>query len=383
MNETWSKLKFKASETIKNQKELAKKEKLRAYSIASSKIKDTRINASHVSIKEYAFLLLLLAAFSGLHMWIYHILEQNGIFEASPHHGISILMVYVLTSAFLVTAVISLIRYLSWTRPIKKLSTAAREIAKGDFSIRISSMRKDGKKDIVEVLFDDFNAMTEELSFINENLQNLVNEKTLKIVKLQNAILKTMSDLVEYRDYVTGGHIERTQNGVQILLEEIKKQGLFTDIVLNWDISLILQSSQLHDIGKIAISDHILKKPGLLTKDEYDEMKTHTAFGLQIIERIEKDSGESELLNHAKVFALNHHEKWDGTGYPNGLQGETIPLEGRIMAIADVYDALVSERPYKNAFIHEEAVKIILDGKGTQFDPALIDLFANISDKYK
>ena len=223
--------------------------------------------------------------------------------------------------------------------------------------------------------------LTQKIMGINENLQNIVEQRTKKIVKLQNAILKTMSNLVEYRDFVTGKHVERTQYSVSLLLDEIKNQKIFSEIINSWDINLVLQSVQLHDIGKIAISDLILNKPAQLTKDEYNEMKKHTVFGFKIIERIEADSGESELLNHAKIFALTHHEKWDGTGYPNGLHGDNIPLQGRIMAIADVYDALISERPYKKALPHEEAVKIIISGKGTQFDPVLIDLFIKLNNR--
>jgi len=216
----------------------------------------------------------------------------------------------------------------------------------------------------------------------NENLQNIVAERTEKIVMLQNSILKTMAHLVEYRDLITGEHIERTQRGVNLLLSEIRNQKLFEEIIDAWDIDLILQSVQLHDIGKIAISDRILNKPARLTKDEYDQMKAHTTFGLKIIERIEADSGESELLTHAKIFAVSHHERWDGSGYPYGLRGDAIPLQGRIMAIADVYDALISERPYKKAYAHEHAVEIIAHGKGTQFDPVLTDLFIEIKSKF-
>jgi response regulator RpfG family c-di-GMP phosphodiesterase len=223
--------------------------------------------------------------------------------------------------------------------------------------------------------------LLEKINGINENLQNIVEERTQKIVKLQNSILKTMSNLVEYRDFVTGEHVERTQYGVNLILEEIRRRKLFEELIKDWDTNLILQSVQLHDIGKIAISDLILNKPGKLTDEEYGKMKEHAFFGFKIIERIEADSEESELLNHAKVFALTHHEKWDGTGYPNGLRGYNIPLQGRIMAIADVYDALISERPYKKAFSREEAVKIIVDGSGTQFDPVLIDLFLQIYGK--
>jgi putative two-component system response regulator len=223
--------------------------------------------------------------------------------------------------------------------------------------------------------------LTWKIMGINANLQNIVEERTQKIVKLQNSILKTMSNLVEYRDYVTGGHIERTQYGVNLLLDEIKRQKLFEEIINDWDMDLILQSVQLHDVGKIAISDLILNKPSQLTKEEYEEMKKHAVFGFKIIERMEEDSGESELLNHAKIFALTHHEKWDGTGYPHGLHGDNIPLQGRIMAVADVYDALISDRPYKKALSHEDAVRIMIDGRGTQFDPVLIDLFININNK--
>ena len=350
--------------------------------LMNKKEKDNRINTKFGYVKEFFILFIVLAAFNGFHMWIYQSLEHSKIFEENTQLGINLLIAFVFFSAALVTASIGIFRHFTWTLPIKILGAAAKEISKGNLSIRVSSMRKDGKKDMVEVLFDDFNSMTEELEYMKNNLQNLVNEKTEKVVKLQNAILITMSNLVEFRDDITGGHIERTKNGVRILLDEINRQGLFSETVNNWDINILLQSAQLHDIGKIGISDQILKKPGPLTKEEFDEMKKHSLIGFNIIERIEKNSGESELLNYAKIFALNHHEKWDGSGYPNGLKGNNIPLEGRIMAIIDVYDALVSERPYKKAFTHEEAVKIISEGKNIHFDPVLTDLFLGIKDKF-
>ena len=340
--------------------------------------KDLRINASDVPIKLYALLFLLLAAFNGFHMWIYLTIKQEGIMDENTTFGIILLMFFVMFSAAVLTAVIGVIREQTLSRPLKKLGNAAREIARGDFTVRITPLREDGRKDFVEVLFDDFNAMTGELAFINNNLQNLIDEKTKKVTKLQESILNTMAGMVEYRDNLTGGHIGRTQHTVNLLLDEIKKQGLFAETVNSWDVSLILQSVQLHDVGKIAISDNILKKPGPLTNEEYDEMKKHVVYGIRIIERIETESGESDLLKYAKIFALTHHEKWDGSGYPNNLSGEKIPLQGRIMAIADVYDALISERPYKKAFTHEETVRIITEGKGTHFDPVLIDLFSGI-----
>jgi len=342
------------------------------------KEKDLRINAKYLPIKEYAVMFIILSAFNGFHMWIYQTLQKNDVFESNTSLGINILMLFVMFSAVIVTGLIAFLRHITLTRPLNKLSKAARDIKKGDLSVRITPLRTDGKKDFVEVLFDDFNTMTGELAFINNNLQKLVNEKTAKVTKLQESILKTMANMVEYRDNLTGGHISRTQHTVKLLLDEIRKQEIYADTIENWDISLILQSTQLHDVGKIVIIDNILKKPGPLTDEEFNEMKNHVIYGLRIIERIETDSGESDLLKYAKIFALTHHEKWDGSGYPNRLSGDKIPLHGRIMAIADVYDALISERPYKKAMTHDEAIKIITEGKGTHFDPVLIDLFLKI-----
>jgi putative two-component system response regulator len=135
-------------------------------------------------------------------------------------------------------------------------------------------------------------------------------------------------------------------------------------------------------VGKIAIKDGILNKPGKLTPEEFNEIKTHAAFGGAVIDKIKESTSEQAFLEYAKIFALTHHEKWDGSGYPRGLRGEEIPLLGRIMAIADVYDALRSDRPYKEAYSHGEAVQIISAGSGTHFDPALVDLFLRVADKF-
>ncbi|MDR0649185.1 MAG: response regulator [Synergistaceae bacterium] len=221
-----------------------------------------------------------------------------------------------------------------------------------------------------------------ELRKFNENLQKMVEEKTGKVVELQRAILKTVADLVESRDDITGGHVERTQHGLGVLIEGLEDLGLYREQMEGWDKDLMLQSSQLHDVGKIAIVDSILNKPGRLTQDEFEEIKKHTTIGVQIIERIEANTSESDFLKYAKIFAGTHQEKWDGTGYPKGLVGEEIPLQGRLMAIADVYDALISDRPYKKALPHEEAVRVILEGKGTHFDPVLTDVFEQVADQF-
>ncbi|MDR1020479.1 MAG: response regulator [Synergistaceae bacterium] len=220
-----------------------------------------------------------------------------------------------------------------------------------------------------------------DLERLNGNLQQMVDEKTASILELQNALLKTISDLVEFRDDVTGGHVERTGRLLELLLDEMTRSGIYADIIKTWDKRLFFQSAQLHDVGKIAIKDSILLKPGKLSPDEFDEMKKHTTFGENIINRIEQDSRKSVFLTQARVMAGTHHEKWNGMGYPRGLSGKDIPLEGRMMAIVDVYDALVSERPYKKAFSHEDALGIIAEEAGRQFDPLLADVFVGASAK--
>ncbi|MCL2186913.1 MAG: HD domain-containing protein [Treponema sp.] len=343
---------------------------------------DKRINDRYATIKVSIRIFFLSLVSIGLFMWLYENDIFDNIFEKTKQVGKYGLLIHITVFSTLTTFVFEIFRH-RVRLPIEKLSNAAREITNGNLSVRVSYLRKDGRKDVVSVLFDDFNNMTKELEYVNNNLQMLVNEKTEKIIKLQNAILKTMADLVEFRDNITGEHIERTKNGVKILLKEVIERKLFTEIISKWDINLIVQSTQLHDIGKISIDDQILRKQGSLTKEEFEKMKKHTTYGHNIIKRIEADSGESDLLNYAKIFALNHHEKWNRTGYPSGLSGDNIPLEGRIMAIIDVYDALVSERPYKRVFSHEEAIKIIKEGKNTQFDPVLTDVFISINEKYK
>ncbi|MCL1849283.1 MAG: HD domain-containing protein, partial [Clostridiales bacterium] len=206
--------------------------------------------------------------------------------------------------------------------------------------------------------------------------------KTRTVVELQSAVLSTMTKLVDHRDDVTGGHIERTQRYMEVLLRSGLTSGFFEDESAHWDLDLIVQSTQLHDVGKIAIKDSILLKPGKLTDDEFEEIKKHTTFGENVIEEIQKNTADHKFLEYAKVFTGTHHEKWDGSGYPRGLKGAEIPILGRTMAIVDVYDALVSDRPYKKGMPHDQAVAIISDGKGKHFDPVLVDLFLSVADQF-
>jgi len=215
-----------------------------------------------------------------------------------------------------------------------------------------------------------------------DNLEEKVKEKTAEVFVLQNAVLTTVADLVEFRDKLTGGHVNRTQLYLKALIEELIKQGIYTEEVSKWDMDFFLPSAQLHDVGKIAISDLILNKPAKLDPEEMEIMKTHVTVGVDAIQKIMSNTGEHAFLNHALLIAGNHHEKWDGSGYPKGLKESEIPLEGHLMAIADVYDALISVRPYKKAFSHEEACKIIFESKGTHFNPVLVDVFGKITDEF-
>lgn len=214
-------------------------------------------------------------------------------------------------------------------------------------------------------------------------MDRLIKESLAKVRKVHNATINVIANMVENRDKVTGGHIDRTQKYLFILINEMVRSNIYNDEVSKWNIELFLPSAQLHDVGKINISDVILNKPGKLTDEEYDLIKEHCVKGEKIIDEMINKSDEDGYLIYSKRFSSCHHEKWDGTGYPRGLSGEGIPLEGRIMAIADVYDALVSERPYKKPFTHEEAVEIIKDGSGTHFDPKIVDVFLNVADDFK
>jgi putative two-component system response regulator len=221
-----------------------------------------------------------------------------------------------------------------------------------------------------------------QLKEFNTRLEEMVRQKTAQVFNLQTAVLSTVADLVEFRDDMTGGHIYRTQKYLEILLNQMIEENIYAEEIADWDMDYLLPSAQLHDVGKIAISDMILNKPGKLTAEEFDIMKTHAAIGVEAIKKIEQNAEEHAFLRHAKRIAGTHHERWDGEGYPAGVSGEDIPLEGRLMAIADVYDALVSARPYKKPFSTEEARQIIEGGSGKHFDPALVKVFTKVADQF-
>lgn len=200
-------------------------------------------------------------------------------------------------------------------------------------------------------------------------------ERGKEVLKTQDAAFLSLATLAETRDNETGAHIMRTQRYVGLLADQLSWQPAFRDELTPKAVDMICKSTPLHDIGKVGIPDSILLKPGKLTDQEYAVMKTHTLLGSQALEAAEFTLGQSHFLSYAKDLVATHHERWDGTGYPAGLSGTDIPLCGRLMAVADVYDALVSARVYKSAFSHEKARDIIVDGSGSHFDPDIVEAF--------
>lgn len=221
------------------------------------------------------------------------------------------------------------------------------------------------------------------VAMTNLQLTSALREARDEAVRAKDAIVFAMADLAETRDNDTGNHIRRTQHYVRALAEGCVEHGLYRAELDDETIALIFKSAPLHDIGKIAIPDRILLKPGRLTIDEFEVMKTHAALGSRAIANAQAKLGaDSCFLHTAAEIAETHHERWDGSGYPRGLKGEAIPLSGRLMAIADVYDALVSERVYKAAIGHAEAVAMISRERGRHFDPAIVDVFLGIHQRF-
>ncbi|QDX82485.1 two-component system response regulator [Denitratisoma sp. DHT3] len=210
-----------------------------------------------------------------------------------------------------------------------------------------------------------------------------VDQRLSEINQLQNASIYVMVSLAEFRDEDTGNHIVRTQEYVRLLAQELATLPRHASMLTGSCIEQLVRSAPLHDIGKIAIPDHILLKPGKLTVDEFAIMKTHALRGYDILMRAGNFMGtHGAVLAFAKDIARHHHEKWDGTGYPDGLAGEAIPLAARLMAVADVYDALRSTRPYKNSMSHEQAADFIIQGRGRYFDPDVVDAFTRLAARF-
>ena len=225
--------------------------------------------------------------------------------------------------------------------------------------------------------------MSDVLRNRNLVLKDEIDKGVQEIRAIQETTIHAMASLAETRDNETGNHIRRTQNYVKTLAQTLSKHPRFAHYLTDEQIEMLYLSAPLHDIGKVGIPDHILLKPGRLDAAEFEIMKTHTTLGYQsILSASERLSAGSSFLTCAMEIALSHQEKWDGSGYPQGLSGDAIPISARLMAVADVYDALISERYYKKAFSHESAVGIILEGRGSHFDPDVVDAFQRIERKF-
>ena len=218
----------------------------------------------------------------------------------------------------------------------------------------------------------------------NAYLEAEVARRTREISAIQDVTILAMASLAETRDSDTGNHIRRTQFYVKVLAEKLQTHPRFGYFLSDQTINLLFKSAPLHDIGKVGIPDRILLKPGRFTPEEFEIMKTHTTLGRDAIEHAEKRLGaQVEFLHLAKEIAYYHQEKWDGSGYPTSAVGEGIPISARLMAVADVYDALISRRVYKEGMPHEKAVAIIVEGRGQHFDPDVADAFVELQDEFR
>jgi putative two-component system response regulator len=216
----------------------------------------------------------------------------------------------------------------------------------------------------------------------NLNLKEMVDAQTREIKKLQNGIIDMVAEVVEFRNDMGSGHIERITSYMKVIVDALLEQRVYREDTINWDAVFLIPAAQLHDVGKICIGEVILNKPSRLTPEEFDEIKKHPAYGLMIIDRMEQTIGKHVFLSYAGVIAEAHHERWDGRGYPAGLKEKEVPLPARIMAIIDVYDALISPRPYKQPMSHSEAIDVIIQEKGKAFDPLLVDVLVAHADEF-
>jgi putative two-component system response regulator len=218
----------------------------------------------------------------------------------------------------------------------------------------------------------------------NEFLEHEVRRRTHQVGAIQDVTIRAMASLAETRDNETGNHIRRTQAYVRALANQLRQHPRFREFCTDQNIELLYKSAPLHDIGKVGIPDRILLKPGPLTPEEFEVMKTHTTIGRDAIDHALVGIGDgTEFLEMAKEIAYSHQEKWDGSGYPEKLGGGDIPIAARLMAVADVYDALISRRVYKPSKTHEEAMAIMVDGRARHFDPAILDAFLEIHEEFR
>ncbi len=225
--------------------------------------------------------------------------------------------------------------------------------------------------------------LNQELERQKQELESTVNKRLDESSIIHEDIVHSITTLAEFRKPARNNHIKRIQNYVKLLAENLKDLPRFRQFFDDQTIELLFKASSLHDIGKICISEQIINKPGKLTDEEFNEIKKHAELGRDSIMNIKQQEGNHLFLKFAKEIAYTHHEKWDGSGYPQGLKGEKIPISGRLMALADVYDSLISKRVYKEPISHDNAIDIIFAEKGKHFDPDLVDVFMEHEDKFR
>ncbi len=274
------------------------------------------------------------------------------------------------------------------TYPITTITSVTnrfvRDVAEGDISVLNDDVRELRKVNVRtgDEVQDLYNSLVSLTGNVADQLWE-IRHYAEAVEKMQTGLIITMADMVENRDSDTGAHIQKTAEYVRIIVNGLKRKGYYAEKLTSKYMSDVVMSAPLHDVGKINISDSILNKPGKLTDEEYEIMKSHTTLGRMLLEKaISTISGEN-YLKEARNMAAYHHEKWDGTGYPEGLHGEVIPLSARIMAVADVFDALSSKRVYKPAFPLNQALEIISNGAGTEFDPKCVEVFMDSLDEVK
>lgn len=297
--------------------------------------------------------------------------------------------VFVAVLAGVLALIVVLVAFLNLTmfKPLGRIAGNIQRFGQGRFS---AEWQYGGRKDEIGVLAGEFNDMVIRLSKAeaankqyHQHLKQLVLDRTSELVATQEATILSLASLAENRDPETGGHIRRTQNYVKTLALQLRNHPKFLAYFNEENIELLYKSAPLHDIGKVGIPDEILLKPGPLTPAEFEEMKKHPALGRNAIMAAEEKLGPNSFLRYAREIAYTHQEKWDGTGYPQQLKGDEIPVSGRLMAVADVYDALISRRCYKAPFSHDVAVNIIRDGKGRHFDPDMVDAFIEVAETFR
>jgi response regulator RpfG family c-di-GMP phosphodiesterase len=296
--------------------------------------------------------------------WLQQLSDANRA-QANLAVLIEFTLVAIVFLAYLIKVMANYGRQLNWLLQRERNVLAA--VGQGRLKTRIPAISHDELGEIAQLT----NRMIEQLEHQNREIKTT-----------QEVTILSLASLAETRDNETGAHILRTQRYVKLLALEMRKLPAYAEELTDEVVELLFQSAPLHDVGKVGIPDSILLKPGKLNDREFEIMKTHAQLGAEALRAGERQYGSSGFLVYACEIAAWHHEKWDGTGYPDGLATTEIPLSARLMALADVYDALRSKRVYKEAFSHEKSRTIIVDGRGSHFDPDVVDAFIAVEDEF-